>query len=120
MMGARYRAAVTAPKDVVIAIDTSGSLAAATKLDIIRDAALVALKSVSAYDYVAIVAFDDTSQQLCGASRGSCHSWKASPPRARSEESVRFYSIVRTGHKAVRYYCHRPPEAAAKMAFASH
>ena len=89
-----YKAATSSPKDIIITIDASGSMAG-TSLEIAKSAAKVALKTLSLSDFVAVVLLDDNRnrRQLCGAIESAvCESWRqsnsGSTPRINSRSTV--------------------------------
>jgi len=61
-----YVAATSGPKDVVIVIDVSGSMGNNNRMSITKTAVKSVLTTLTINDYVSIVTFQSSSQQLCG------------------------------------------------------
>lgn len=60
-----YAAATSGPKDVVIVLDVSGSMADFRRLDLAKDAVRAVFSTLVVTDFVGIVVFSDNSRQLC-------------------------------------------------------
>jgi len=56
-----YIAATSGPKDVVLVIDVSGSMATAGRIDLAREAAYRVVDALSVFDQFAVVTFDSDS-----------------------------------------------------------
>ncbi len=61
---AMYVAASTGPKDVLLVLDTSGSMANSGRLNIMKDAAKRVINTLSVSDYVSVVTFNTDAQSL--------------------------------------------------------
>ncbi|KAL9180726.1 hypothetical protein ACHAXT_011179 [Thalassiosira profunda] len=61
-----YVAASSGPKDVVLTIDTSGSMLDYNRLELAKDAAKTVVDTLTVADRVAIVAFSDTASMVGG------------------------------------------------------
>jgi hypothetical protein len=61
-----YVAASSGPKDVVIVIDTSGSMSQESRLEITKTAVNSVLDTLTLNDYVSVVRFSDDGKNVCG------------------------------------------------------
>ncbi|EGD72063.1 hypothetical protein PTSG_00082 [Salpingoeca rosetta] len=61
-----YVAATSGPKDIVIVLDRSGSMATNNRWETAMDAAETVLETLTIADFVAIVVFDTSASQVCG------------------------------------------------------
>lgn len=65
-----YVAASSGPKDVVIILDTSGSMAQRGRMDLMRDAAKRVVNTLGVSDYFSIIEFNDDSAHIYGGADG--------------------------------------------------
>ena len=64
----RYVAGASGPKDVVLIIDTSGSMASLQRMELAKSASIAVLKTLSFVDYVSVVTFATLAKNYGGSS----------------------------------------------------
>eukprot|EP00730_Choanoeca_flexa_P016356 TRINITY_DN7704_c0_g1_i1.p1 TRINITY_DN7704_c0_g1~~TRINITY_DN7704_c0_g1_i1.p1 ORF type:complete len:661 (+),score=122.10 TRINITY_DN7704_c0_g1_i1:35-2017(+) len=63
-----YVAATSGPKDVVLVIDKSASMSAASRMELTKQAVATVLDTLTLSDHVAVITFDAFVNQVCGGS----------------------------------------------------
>lgn len=62
-----YVAASSGPKDIILVLDTSGSMQTADRIGIMREAAKRVINTLGVSDYFAVVEFDTTAKYVSGS-----------------------------------------------------
>lgn len=92
-----YVAASTGPKDVVLVLDTSGSMGDYNRINILKDATKHVINTLSVSDYVSVITFSDTAESLTSslmqrATADNKNSLVAQIDQLRAGGSTNFYA----------------------------